>query len=112
MAWREVERAAAKGAALEDIVAALDVQPEVLAANRERLEKVVATGHAKFRVELAERLHREACRKGRATPLIAAAKAWLPGYTEAAEPPPAEAGVLSQLEAILDRVQARKRKGA
>lgn len=110
MDWREVQRLAEKGCLLEDIMGSLEVEPEVLEAHRERLERTVTKGNALYRLELFKRLYREAVGKGRVTALLASARAYLPIYAEAlGEPMPAEAGVLRQLEGILDRLQSRKR---
>ena len=78
--WAKVERCALIGAPLADIVAGLVIAPEVVRANRVKLDAAVRRGHAQHRLQLREVLHRGSTRglkRASALVLLAAARQFL-----------------------------------
>jgi len=107
---RQVSRLAEQGVEGADVaqvcqlVGRLQADPRL----RERFDAAVRAGHARFRAELAARLSKEAAR-GKASPLLAAARAWLARYAEELTPE-VEAGVVERLEALVEDALEHRQK--
>jgi len=104
--WRDVERLAAVGVELDDIIAELDLPPAAVDLHRGRLVQTVETGHAKQRAQIAQRLNREGVRKGRAHALLSLARNRL-GFDKNVpeqQEPPDTIGITSKLLNIIDKM--------
>ena len=107
--WRQVGRVAETGAPLEDIVRGLGIKPDEAERHRERLELEVENGHARYRLRLASRAHREGVLKGRPTVLLASLRKHL-GYDKSGlDLAPPEADVFRQLEAVMAAAETQQK---